>query len=127
MLNFAVIIATLIFLIPTSGLSLVGLTIYLFLKFGTKFYKVEKAIVALANNNPTSFPHYAVGNIQYSDVVGYAEGQERIKRIEGQLVEFEANIKGNDYTVVVAREPLGSRAILGAKRSLTNPKKIAEI
>lgn len=117
MLTFIVIIVTLIFLIPTSGLSLVGLAIYLFLKFGTKFYKVEKAIVALANENPTNFPHYAVGNIQYSEVVGYAEGQERIQRIEGQLVEFKTTIKGNDYTVVVVREPLGSRAILGAKRS----------
>lgn len=119
MLTFVVIIATLIFLIPTSGLSLVGLAIYLFLKFGTKFYKVQRAIVELAKENPTSYPFYAVGNIQYSDVVGYAEGQERIQQIQGQQIKFKTNIKGVEYDVVVNREPMGTRAILGAQRSIS--------
>lgn len=117
MFTFLVVLATLIFLIPTSGLSLFGLAIYLFLKFGTKFWKIQKAITVLADEDPTDYPYCTVDNIKYSDVVGYAEGLERIQRIQGQMIRFKTNIKGIEYDVVVNKEPLGTRAILGAKKA----------
>ncbi|WP_420554778.1 hypothetical protein [Neptuniibacter marinus] len=113
MFTAIVIILSLIFLIPTSGLSLVGLGIYLFIKFYTKHSKIEGAIAQIANLNSGG---YCV-EIPYSEVIAYAQGIDKIINIQGEMVTFMACIKSVEYEVRVNREPLGNRAIIDASQS----------
>jgi len=55
-------------------------------------------------------------DIPYSEVIGYAQGIERIINAQGEMVTFLTNIKGLDYEVRVNREPLGQRAIISSFR-----------
>jgi hypothetical protein len=112
MFTVIVVISALVFLIPTSGLSVLGLGVYLFLKFYTKHSKVESAIYQIANKNSGS---YCV-DVPYNEVTAYAEGIDRIINNQGEMVTFMTNIKGLDFEVTVNREPLGKRAIIGANQ-----------
>lgn len=106
-----IILLSLIFLIPTSGLSIVGLVLYLLLKFYTKHSKIERAIVLVGSNSGGMLSGSVVGNILYNDVLAYAQGLEQITKVQGEMVSFETQIKGVDYAVDLTREPLGTRAI----------------
>lgn len=108
MFTVIVVVLSLVFLIPSSGLSLLGLAAYLFIKFYSQHSRVESTIAQVANEGWGS---YCV-NIPYSEVVAYAQGSESIINVQGEMVTFLANIKGSEYEVVVNREPLGRKAII---------------
>ncbi|MCC4275994.1 hypothetical protein [Marinomonas communis] len=108
MFTAIVVVLSLVFLIPSSGLSLLGLVFYLFIKFKSKHSRVESAIAQIAGERSGG---YCV-NIPYSEVVAYAQGSESITHVQGEMVTFLANIKGRDYEVTVNREPLGRKAII---------------
>jgi len=112
MFTVILIILSLVFLIPTSGLSILGLVVYLFFKFYNKHSRIESAIVQIARKNSGG---YCV-NIPYNEAIAYALGVERVTHIQGEMVVFMTNIKEVEYEVTVNREPLGKRAIIEANQ-----------
>lgn len=111
-------IVALILAFPTYGVSLLVLAAYFFLTLGNKFSHIQEAIVQIASREDGyDGLGFAVDNIQYSEVVRYAQGIERIQGVQGKMVSFKTNIGGIDYDVIVNKEPLGSRAIINAKQS----------
>jgi len=106
-------IVALLLAIPTYGISLVLLFIYMFFKTSSFSKNIKKAIVYLSTDSHplgTCFEE-----IHYAQALAYADEVGSITSHSGQYVEFTVEIDGVNYFVTLNREPGGNGAILTSK------------
>ncbi len=108
-------IVALVLAIPTYGISIILLFIYV--HFKTRMYyknsNIKEVIVYLSEDS------YIVGrcfgDIYYMEALAYASIIGSIQTQRGQYVEFNVKIDGVNYFVTLDREPNGNCAILRSK------------
>lgn len=107
------VIIALILAIPTYGVSLLILFLYMLYKAKSVKPNMEKAIVYLSKNES------AIGTcfkeISYPQALAYANELGVITNQIGPYIEFEIRIDEKNYAVTLNKEPGGSGAILNAR------------
>jgi len=99
--------------IPTYGISIVVLIVYLILQTGRFKRNFEKSVALLAEEQ--HFQGTAIRGISYTQVIAYAsERGELIEQI-GTNVRFLLNLNGHIYSVSASPEPGSTDAILHAR------------
>jgi hypothetical protein len=99
--------------IPTYGISLVVLFIYIYFKTSSFSKNMKNAIVYLSTDSHplgTCFEE-----IHYAQALAYADEVGSIRSQSGQYIEFNVEIDGVEYFVTLNREPNGNGAILTSK------------
>lgn len=103
-------IVALVLAIPTYGISLAVLFLYLIFKTKNVKKNMNKAVVHLADN------HSGLGvcfkEIRYVQARAYAEEVGEIKKQIGNYFEFSVEIDGKSYAVCINKEPEGKGAII---------------
>jgi len=106
-------IIALILAIPTYGVSLLILFLYMIYKAKSVKPNMEKAIKYLSKRES------AIGTcfkeISYPQALGYASELGTITNQRGPYIEFEVQIDEKSYAVTLNKEPIGRGAILTAK------------
>ncbi len=96
--------------IPTYGISIILLFIYMYLKTSNLSKNMEKAIVNLSTDS------YPLGTcfkeIQYVQALAYADEVGNIISQSGKYIEFNVEIDRVEYRVSLNQEPNGNSAIL---------------
>lgn len=106
-------IIALVLAIPTYGISIILLFIYMYFKTSSFSSNMKKGIVHLSTDS------YPLGTcfeeIHYAQALAYADEVGSIISKSGQYVEFNVEIDGINYFVTLNREPGGNGAILTSK------------
>jgi hypothetical protein len=106
-------IIALLLAIPTYGISLVLLFVYMSFKTLSFSKNIKKAIVFLStDSNPLGA---CIEEIHYAQALAYADEVGSITSRRGQYVEFTVEIDEVNYFVKLSREPGGNRAILTSR------------
>ena len=106
-------IIALVLAIPTYGVSLLMLFLFMIYKAKSVKSNLQKAIVYLSNNE--SIVGTCFKEISYQHARTYANEVGMITYQSGPYIEFEVQIDEKSYAVTLNREPNGNGAVLTAK------------
>lgn len=101
--------------IPTYGISLGVLLVYLSVKTGNFKKNFEKAVIFLAEEEVAQSTVFE--GVGYAQVLGYASERGEIIEQHGHYVRFFLDLDGGTYVVSLSRELGGSGAILNSRHS----------
>jgi hypothetical protein len=101
--------------IPTYGISLGVLLVYLSVKTGNFKKNFEKAVIFLSEEEVAQSTVFE--GVGYAQVLGYASERGEIIEQHGHYVRFFLDLDGGTYVVSLSRELGGSGAILNSRHS----------
>jgi len=101
--------------IPTYGLSLLVLFIYINIVTMNSIYKIKKAIVLTSDSHSSSGTHF--DKIHYGEALAYAIEYGRISYRSGNFVKFNIGIDGQQYFVSLQNTPGMNGATLSSVKT----------